>query len=161
MRLLDWLLRRKREKAALSDEEAVRLALAELGRRHTERKKKGFFRRRHVDDFQELKIHNVKPEGLSDDLLYLTADTYRHRHLCGTDESPRVELQGAGGTDAEGASEAARASEEAKADFEKRGVKMSEHYYRAAERAQTGEIQETFEIDTGKRKRKGTPPPKP
>jgi len=152
----DWLLRRKKQKAELSDEEAVRLALEELGRRHAYRKKKGQVRKHHIDDFREVKVREVKSETFSEDLLYLTADTYKYRRLYGNEEDKtRVELTEAQGDDAKGAANAARAAEDAKADFEQKGVKLDDHYYRVSERAQVGEIQETYEIRT-RREAKGS-----
>ena len=95
--------------------------------------------------FRELKADSDATR-LEEDLLYLTADTHEHRHLYGVEEAPRVDLTQAEGDDA------AQASKDAKADFEKKGVKLSNHYYRVSERAQTGEIQETFEIEEAKRR---------
>ncbi len=148
MRLFDWLLRRKPARKPPSEAEALRLAFEELGRRHHERQKHQQLRRHHTDDFRELRIDHADPEHLPEDLLHLTADTYEHRadYRGQQDEqTARVDLTQPSGA-ADGATEAARASEAAKADMEKKGIKLREHYYRTAERQQTGEIQETFEV---------------
>lgn len=89
MSFWDRLLRRRKRKAPVSNEEAMRLALAELGRRHEYRKKKGWIRWHHIDDFRGLKLQEETPEAFAEDLLYLTADTYQHRFLYGTDDKER------------------------------------------------------------------------
>ncbi len=147
----DWLWRRKKPEGPVSDTEAVQRALQELGRRHEVRTKKGQVRKHHTDEFRELKADS-DPARFGEDLLHLTSDTHQHRRLYGYEEEERVNLSGAKGDATQSGADANRAAEEAKADFEQKGVKMDEHYYRVSERAQTGEVTETYDIKAPKKK---------
>jgi len=144
MRFWDWLLRRKRKPPKpASDAEAVRLAVAELGRRHAHNKKKGWVREIKVEADRQIVLTGQEPPDISQELLTLTADTYLHRRLYGSEEQERQDL-----TQAEGGAQAATtASADALKDMKQKKIKPREHYYRLAERQATGEIQETFLID--------------
>jgi len=142
MGLWNWLLRRKPPPRPADDAEAVRLAVEELGRRHARNKKKGRVREHPVEADRQVVIDGKQSPDISGELLTLTADTFLHKKLYGVEEQKRTDL-----THAEGGAQAATtASADALKDMRKKGIKPREHYYRTAERQQTGEIQETFLI---------------
>jgi hypothetical protein len=139
----DWFLRRKKPPRPADDAEAVRLAVEELGRRHARKQKKGLGRDPFVEADRQVVIDGKRSADISGELLSLTADTFLHQKLYGHDEKKAEDI-----THAEGGAQAATvASADALAEMRKKGIRPQEHYYRIAERQQTGEIQETFLID--------------
>ena len=139
-----WLPWRKPKTPKPTDDaEAVRLALAELGRRHEYKKKRGWLREQKVEADRQVVIDGKGSTDISGELLTLTTDTYLNRRLYGSDEKQAQDLSHVKG----GAQAATTASADALAEMRKKGIKPREHYYRLAERQQMGEIQETFLID--------------
>jgi len=143
MGLWDRLLRRRRPPKPTNDAEAVRLAVEELGRRHARNRKRGLARDPLVEADRQVVIDGKQSADISGELLSLTADTFLNQKLYGHDEKKAEDI-----THAEGGAQAATvASADALADMKKKGITPREHYYRTAERQQTGEIQETFLIN--------------
>lgn len=143
MGLWERLVRRRNPPKPANDAEAVRLAVEELGRRHARNRKRGRGKAPYVEADRQVVIDGKQSADISSELLSLTADTFLNQKLYGHDEKRAEDV-----THAEGGAQAATlASADALADMKRKGITPQEHYYRAAERQQTGEIQETFLID--------------
>ena len=104
-------------------------------------------KQRHVDDYRELVLRKEQPP-LSQSLLELTQETHRNRHRLLEEEPEKLALpeepKEAGQTAQRRAQAAVRQLRE---DMRRHGIPERTHYYRARERAETGEIDRTYTID--------------
>lgn len=133
--------------------------LEELQERHQKherlaKRKKHLRRRRHIDDFRELRLDGTKPEGFSEALLDLTADAYARRDPLS--EGQRHVVKGHPGaakgfdSDDDARKVADREAAKQRRVMRQKGVRDDGHYYRPSERRDTGEVDRTYEVDGGK-----------
>jgi len=119
-------------------------------RERMDKRNKHLPRQRHIDDFRELRLDGTKAEGLSEALLDLTADSYAKRDpLTG---EHRYVLEGHSGvrrgfgSDEDARKAAERAAAKQRQMMRQKGLRDDEHYYRASERRETGEIDRTYQV---------------
>ncbi len=123
----------------------------------TAKGKKHLRERRHVDDFREFRLDGTKTEGFSEALLDLTADSYakrdplmgERRHV--VDGHPGASKGFDSDEDARNAAQ--RAAAKQRRVMRQKGLRDEEHYYRAGERQETGEIDRTYQVGGDKRHR--------
>lgn len=155
----DRLLRRRKRPAPETPAQQLKSALEELryGHEHTRKRAKG--KQRHIDDYREVVIKGDQSEHMTDALASLTADGYLRRGVL-QEEDNRVNLRPGREVSAdEIQQEATQASDEIMGEFNRLGETPDEHYYKATERFETGEIDRTYEIET--KRPKGAAPRKP
>ena len=114
------------------------------------RAKKG--KQRHIDDYREVVLDGTKPGEFSQALLEVTASSYADRKRLLADEPKRTELKRKGSGPAPSAkqvqAEAQREARKLKKAMAKKGVPEREHYYRAGERLEVGEVDRTYDVET-------------
>jgi hypothetical protein len=160
---LGRLLGRKRKEPVrpLTPAEEMKAALAELSVQQSTTRSAGRKKQqRHVDDYRELVLDGTEKVQLSEELLHLTHDTHRNKGRLLEEEGPVVEVtpeDDRSGADAQ--ERADRAAKEFKDYMDKEGIRERTHYYSHIERAQTGEIDRTYDTDLEPRKDKSAPDP--
>jgi hypothetical protein len=165
MALKDWLwrlLKRKRSEPAepLSPAEEMKAALGALQEQQHRRRRTGDKRRQHVEDYREVVLDGAEKVQLSEALLHLTHESHRNRRRLLEDESHTVEVppeEGAGEARGDPQQTANLAANELKARMDEEGIPERAHYYSTSERAETGEVDRTY--DTGSRSQKNAGPP--
>jgi hypothetical protein len=112
--------------------------------------KKG--KQRHIDDYRELVLDGTKPGEFSQALLEVTARSYADRKRLLADEPERTELKqkrpGPAPSPKQLQAEAEREARKLKKAMAKKGVREREHYYRAGERLEVGEVDRTYDVET-------------
>jgi hypothetical protein len=153
----DRLRRKKRRPPPATPAQQLKSALEELSFGHERARKRMKGKRHHTDDYREVVIKGDQSAHMSDDLASLTADSYLRRGVL-QDEEKRVHLRpGKKASEAEIQQEATQASDEIMGEYSRLGETPDEHYYKATERFETGEVDRTYAI---KKKRPQAPPPK-
>lgn len=153
----DRLLRRKKRPPPATPAQQLKSALEELSYGHERARKRMKGKRRHTDDYREVVIKGDQSVHMSDALASLTADSYLRRGVL-EDEEKGVHLRpGKKASEAEVQQEATQASDEIMGEYNRLGETPDEHYYKATERLDAGEIDRTYKIE---RKRPQAPPPK-
>jgi hypothetical protein len=148
---LGRLLGRKRTKPErpLTPAEEMKAALEELQVQQSRTRSRGRRKKqRHVDEYRELLLDGAKDVQLSDALVSLTHETHKNRGRLLEEEGPTVEVTedaNDSGEDAQGRAD--RAAKDFKEYLDREGVRERTHYYSPTERAQTGEIDRTYDTD--------------
>jgi hypothetical protein len=153
----DWLRRRKKRPQPVTPAQQLKSALEELSYGHERARKQAKGKQRHIDDYRELVIKGDQSEHMTDALASLTADSYLRRGVL-EEEEKRVRLRPEEKASAEEIQqEATQASDEIMGEYNRLGETPDEHYYKATERFETGEIDRTYEVE---KKRPQALPPK-
>jgi hypothetical protein len=122
-------------------------AAAGLGRGEPPSRRKPRSRRRHVDDYRELVLDGTASRGLADALMELTRETYANRRRLLPEERPAMELPRVkSGGRRHAQREAAKAARDLRDQMKRDGAPERAHYYSAVERAETGEIDRTYDL---------------
>jgi hypothetical protein len=155
----DRLLRRKKRPSPATPAQQLKSALEELSYGHERARKRMKGKQRHTDDYRELVIKGDQAVHMTDALASLTADSYLRRGVL-QDEEKRVHLRPKEkASEAEIQQEATQASDEIMGEYNRLGETPDEHYYKAIERFEAGEVDRTYEIE--KKQPQAPPPRKP
>jgi len=140
----------------LSPVEQLRTALGTMHEQYEKHRRKRPGKQRHIDDYRELVI-KTQTGGFSEALLNLTRETHARRHLLVPEDPTRLVLPAKGGK-ALGPHAARREAEQAardlKQEMDRLGVPERAHYYTPMERLETGEIDRTYQLESGPKGRK-------
>jgi hypothetical protein len=143
----------RREARPSSPADVLRQALEEMQEGEQTSRRAGWRERQHVDDYREVAVDGMR-EGLSEALLRLTEEAHTNRDRLLEEQRPKTQLPRArrgGGEDPQNEAEAA--AREIKEEMDRLGIEEQTHYYTARERAETGEVDRTYQVDNRVRKR--------
>jgi hypothetical protein len=127
--------------------EQLRNAIAELGLGEPAGRRKPGGKRRHIDDYRELVLDGTTGDGLADALMDLTQQAHANRRRLLPEERPAMELPRVkSGSRRDAKREAAKAARDLRDQMKRDGVRERTHYYSAVERAETGEIDRTYDL---------------
>jgi hypothetical protein len=125
----------------------LRDAITELGIGEPTKRRKQGGKRRHIDDYREVVLDGAAEGGLADALLQLTQQTHADRSRLLPEERPAVELPKAKRRSRQDVQrEAAQAARDLRDQMKEAGIRERTHYYSAVERAETGEIDRTYDL---------------
>lgn len=153
----DRLLRRKKRLAPLTPAQQLKSALEELSYGHERARKQAKGKQRHIDDYREVVIKGDQSEHMTEALASLTADSYLRRGSLQEEEERASLRPGKEASPEEIQQQATQASDQIMGEYNRLGETPDEHYYKATERFETGEIDRTYEIEAkrpGERARK-------
>jgi len=101
----------------------------------------------HIDDYHEVVLDGAGKEGLADALMALNQQTHANRSRLLPEEPPAVRLPRAKpGRRVDPQAEGTSAARELRKQMKEGGLRERTHYYSAVERAETGEIDRTYEL---------------
>ena len=109
----------------------------------------------HIDDYHEVVLDGAGKEGLADALMALNQQTHANRSRLLPEEAPALRLpQTKPGSRVDPQAEGTSAARELRKQMKEGGLRERTHYYSAIERAETGEIDRTYELGRPPRRKR-------